>query len=333
MSIQSVPPLISIVIPAYNSGLTIERTIKSIFAQTYENIEIIIIDDCSNDNTLEIIKDYAKKHPSIKFHSFSENNGPNIARNKGIEISQGKFVAFCDSDDEWFPLKLEKQYKKFSTSIYQNLGLVYCGLIKNYEKGMISFKNNNYIGSIMDKLMVENFIGGASVVLIKREIFDNIGFFDESPLLRKGGAQDYEMWIRIAKKFDIDVVPEILVKYNICNNSISVQSQTNYPDLRIKSRLYIWRKNKEHFIKHRNSYVSVLISIGPDLIHLNRMRLLKKYIKNGVKFNSFDLRIYYHLFLLRFIPYFPNIIILWNLPTRVIRLIRYIPDYIKYLLK
>ncbi len=101
--------MVSVIMPTYNSGRFIAESIDSILNQTYDNIELLITDDCSTDNTLEIIRAYAQKDPRVKCFSLPSNMGAGHARNRSIEAARGQYIAFCDSDDIWLPDKLEKQ--------------------------------------------------------------------------------------------------------------------------------------------------------------------------------------------------------------------------------
>lgn len=101
--------LISIITPSYNSSAFIGETIESIQSQTYPNWELIITDDCSTDNSCELIESYAAKDPRIKLIRLAKNSGAGVARNTSIKAAKGRYIAFCDSDDRWFPEKLEKQ--------------------------------------------------------------------------------------------------------------------------------------------------------------------------------------------------------------------------------
>ena len=101
--------LVSIITPAYNASSTIEETYKSILSQTYDNWEWIVIDDFSTDNTFDIVSGLAKNNPKITLIRPKEKGGAAVARNAGIEIAKGRFVAFLDSDDLWMPKKIEKQ--------------------------------------------------------------------------------------------------------------------------------------------------------------------------------------------------------------------------------
>ena len=102
-------PLVSIITPSYNSANFIGETIESIQAQTYKNWELIITDDCSKDNTIEVINSYIANDSRIKLFKLEKNSGGGVARNNSIENANGRYIAFCDSDDRWYPEKLEKQ--------------------------------------------------------------------------------------------------------------------------------------------------------------------------------------------------------------------------------
>ncbi|MCH5242926.1 MAG: glycosyltransferase family 2 protein [Muribaculaceae bacterium] len=101
--------LVSIITPSYNSSQFIAETIQSIQAQSYKNWELIITDDCSTDNSCEIIESFIKKDSRIKLIKLDKNSGAGVARNTSIGASSGRYIAFCDSDDRWFPEKLQSQ--------------------------------------------------------------------------------------------------------------------------------------------------------------------------------------------------------------------------------
>ena len=101
--------LVSIIMPTYNCGKFIGRTIESVQAQTYSNWEIIIVDDCSTDGTKEVVEEYAKTDARIKYHALEKNSGAAVARTRAMQLAEGAYMAFLDSDDIWFPEKLEKQ--------------------------------------------------------------------------------------------------------------------------------------------------------------------------------------------------------------------------------
>ncbi|MGM7702931.1 glycosyltransferase family 2 protein [Pseudalkalibacillus sp. Hm43] len=104
-------PKVSVITPSYKSSKFIGDTISSVLNQTYKNWEMIIVDDCSPDNSVEVIEEYVQKDSRIKLHQLSENSGAAVARNTAIDMADGKYIAFLDSDDLWLPEKLEKQVR------------------------------------------------------------------------------------------------------------------------------------------------------------------------------------------------------------------------------
>lgn len=102
--------MVSVIMPTYNAGGFLSATIDGILNQTYQHLELLITDDASSDpSTLRILKEYSEKDPRVKVEYLSSNNGPGVARNRSIERAQGRYIAFCDSDDRWMPEKLERQ--------------------------------------------------------------------------------------------------------------------------------------------------------------------------------------------------------------------------------
>lgn len=196
--------IVSVVIPTHNRSELIENAVKSVLKQTYTNFEIIIVDDASADNTESIVKSINSE--KITYIKIKESRGGNYARNLGAKNSKGSFIAFLDDDDEWLPNKLETQMKIFAKN--PQIGLIYTG-------AEIIYKNNKYIrepkkeGNLSKTILMRNFIGTTSSVVVRKEIFNMAGGFDnEMPAL-----QDYDLWIRICQITNIGFVREPLIKY------------------------------------------------------------------------------------------------------------------------
>ena len=101
--------MVSIITPCHNAADTIAETIESVLAQTYQNWEMIVVDDCSTDNSLQIVEEYCEKDPRIKTIRLDRNGGPAKARNAATEAAKGRYIAFLDGDDMWLPEKLQRQ--------------------------------------------------------------------------------------------------------------------------------------------------------------------------------------------------------------------------------
>ena len=128
-------PLVSVIIPAYNASKTIIGCLDSVYEQTYRNLEVIVVDDGSKDDTLSILRQYAQEHNDLTFQIYSiPNSGPASARNYGIEHSKGEYIAFLDSDDQWNKTKIEKQIACFQK--YPKVDLLGCGYSIGRKEGL-----------------------------------------------------------------------------------------------------------------------------------------------------------------------------------------------------
>jgi glycosyltransferase involved in cell wall biosynthesis len=214
--IKSVLPLtqISVVIPAYNSEKTIRETIESVLNQSFTNFELIIINDGSQDSTLNVISKI--KDPRIKVFSYA-NAGGNVSRNRGLHHAVGEFVSFLDADDVWTPDKLESQLKALQANVTAKVAYSWTDYINANGKFALSGKRINLNGNIYESLLLSNFLENGSNPLICRKALITLGGFDESLT----AAQDWDMWLRLASKYDFICVPSVQILYRITANSVS----------------------------------------------------------------------------------------------------------------
>lgn len=200
-------PLFSVVIPAYNREKVLERTVNSALSQTYPNIEIIIVDDGSTDDTGKVAKLMAERDPRINFIS-QENGGACSARNTGLKKAKGKYILFLDSDDEIMDTFLEKaelEYRKDS-----ELGAVYCqtGIRKN--NGIDYARKDHLEGYIYADALKQGYITSTSFITMKTECVRNVWGWDEY----LSHSNDDDMCFRLAKKNKFKLIDEILGIYN-----------------------------------------------------------------------------------------------------------------------
>lgn len=207
--------LVSVIIPVYNRKNTIERSVSSVLAQTYENIEIILVDDGSTDGTLDILE----KLKEEKIQVYKQNHrGANAARNFGIKKAKGEFIAFQDSDDEWMPDKLECQITYMLEHHYE---VCYCPFFL-YQEGFREIipkgyeDKEKYEKNLINVLKVHNVVSTQTLVIHRNVIID-VGLFDEE----MPRYQDYEYAIRIIQKKKIGYVSKLLVNVYQSENSIS----------------------------------------------------------------------------------------------------------------
>ncbi len=211
-------PLVSVIIPTYNRRKVLARALNSIFAQTYDNYEIIIIDDCSDDGTREWLT--SLDDPRLHYIFLDKNTGPAHARNVGLERARGEFIAFLDSDDIWCPRKLEKQLKVFHE--HPDIHVVYTRCIRIGKDGSyFAWPVRVYSGNILDELLVENIVVPTSSVMVRRECFNVVGGFDEN----FPSCMDWDLWVRIAEHFKFFGMKDILVCYFETHDQITFQSQ------------------------------------------------------------------------------------------------------------
>ncbi|WP_162560150.1 glycosyltransferase family 2 protein [Methylotetracoccus oryzae] len=218
-------PLISVIIPAYNAERTLADTLDSILAQTYGNIEVLVVDDGSTDATAAIVLDYAQRDVRVCLLQ-QPNGGVAAARNQGLAAARGDYVAPVDADDLWHPTKLEKQMAVMLAG-GPELGLVYTLFRAIDEHGRIVWTPPGYAceGWVLARHTYVNFIGHASSLLLRKSVAVEAGGYE--PGLRAAGAQgceDYLLQLRIAGRYRFGCVRECLVGYRQRPDSMSSQA-------------------------------------------------------------------------------------------------------------
>lgn len=203
---------ISIVTPVFNSERFIDQCISSIKAQTFLDWEHILVDDCSTDNSPVIIKNYAEKDSRIKYFKLSEKGGPGIARNKGIELSKGRYIAFLDSDDLWNSDKLTLQ-------------------LAFMEKNGYPFTFTSYNRITEDGSKLNGIIKAETVVTYKRALLKNpigcltvmydVSYFGKQYMPSIVKRQDYALWLKLLKQSNAYGLDKVLATYRVRQNSVS----------------------------------------------------------------------------------------------------------------
>jgi glycosyltransferase involved in cell wall biosynthesis len=285
-------PKVSVIIPTHNRANFLRSAIESVLRQTFQDFEIIVVDDASQDRTPEVIKGFPDQR--IRYVGHDSHKGQGASRNAGIKNAVAEYVAFLDDDDEWLPEKLEKQVFLLERSPAKT-GMVYTGFCKvdASTHGVISRVIPRKRGSILGDLCLGNCIGTCSTVLMRRECFAKTGVFDE--MLASGA--DYDMWLRVAKEFDIEFVAEPLVLYTIHSNRIS----TNYEALirGIEGQL---AKYAPFFALNSKSYSLRYLSLGVFYCYRGNLTKGRAAFYKGIKLNPFEVRHYFNLFLSLFGP-------------------------------
>jgi len=264
--------MISVVIPTHNRCELLESAINSVLNQTYNNFELIIIDDASKDSTEKYIK--CLNFDNLIYIKNNYSVGGSEARNIGIRRSKGRFIAFLDDDDEWLPNKLKKQIELFKND--SELGLVYTGVRLNFLDLGISYDSIPKVkGFIYNKILIKNWIGITPAVMVKRDALDYSGLFDANIPAR----QDYDLWIRISKKWKIDYISEpLVISYNRNNlNRISSDVNNYVKAIEIINKKYKEDINKlsvkEKSIRKAQQY----FFLGSQTVKINNNKLAREY--------------------------------------------------------
>ncbi|MBY3066178.1 glycosyltransferase family 2 protein [Rhizobium laguerreae] len=207
-------PLVSVVIPAFNAFRYIERTLRSAGRQTYRNLEIIVINDGSTDDTAKVVEQVALEDSRIRLLS-TPNRGVAAARNTGIQEAAGWFVAFLDADGLWHQTKIEKQVNALKCLSPQWAAVyVLHYIINSHDEILRSCRPDVARGYIFARHLTFKYVGNGSALLVRRDVALEIGGFDSSYAAAGiGGCEDLDFELRLAARYHIEVVPERLVGY------------------------------------------------------------------------------------------------------------------------
>lgn len=216
-------PEFSIIIPTYNRSHLAGESIKSVINQTFNNIEIIVVDDCSTDGTEQVIEEIIKKDIRVRYVRTEKNLGGAGARNRGVSASHGKYIAFLDDDDEAFPGWIEKSLEKIKT-LPESWGLLCCRWSQKSEMTNVIYESVIFMkdGYIYDELLRGHGPpSGTPGAIVKRAAYDDVGGFDESLF----GFHDYDFFFSLSRNWTFHYLQIPLIHFN--NHSGSRVSDTN----------------------------------------------------------------------------------------------------------
>jgi glycosyltransferase involved in cell wall biosynthesis len=215
-------PLVTVVIPAFNASETLQQTLLSVAAQTYGNLEIIVVDDGSVDDTAVIARSFGQSDPRV--HVIQKpNGGVASARNAGTKASTAEFVAFIDADDLWHPTKIAKQMALL-TADGGDMALVYTPFRRIDVSGKVlgSSRNHRVDGWVVNRHFYVNFVGNGSSILVRKHVLEEIGGYSSTLLEANAqGCEDLLLQLRIALHYRFGTVPEYLVGYRLSPNNMS----------------------------------------------------------------------------------------------------------------
>jgi glycosyltransferase involved in cell wall biosynthesis len=259
-------PLVSIITITRNRGYLIHRAIKSILAQTYTNIEYIIVDGASTDNTKEVVSSFQDKRIN---YIYLDNYGPTLQTKIGFENSNGKYVTFLDDDDEYLSTKIEKQVSLIE-SLSIEYGFVYCWM-SYFDFNTLDFlyiHKTQLRGHVAVQTIEKPVVSGTPTFLFRRDVYNEFGgsWKDNIGL----SMSDWEFAARVCQKYLVDYVPESLVKVYINHGSIRLSDGKSYSDVIRKTILF-----HNHFLKE----FKTIFDKYPKMKRLHLKRLVIHHIK------------------------------------------------------
>ena len=275
-------PKVSVIIPTFNRSKTVMRAVKSVLNQSYQNIEIIVIDDGSTDDTATIL---GLLNDKVQVH-YQKNLGAGAARNAGIKYAQGEFIAFLDSDDEWYSDKLEIQMKRFSKE--PDIDLISTGTIFVDQSGKIHrIQSVERSGYLFEKLLYTNEISTSSVVVKRKCLINNNLFFRTDLPCR----EDWDLWIRLSARCQFEIMPDILVRNHIQKNSrgsaspefLGQQYRVIINDLMMDQYIGSYVKNNINHIEANVLFVVAYLHYVSGNTNKARSYLLKALLKSPTK--------------------------------------------------
>ena len=261
--------LVSVVIPTYNREHLIKNTIDSVLKQTYQNFEIIVVDDGSTDNTKEIVKSI--KDNRIKY-VYQENAGAQAARNKGLLLAKGEYISFLDCADEWLPEFIEKT---INALIKDNAKCAYCLTgVDGPNNNIIAAREDTLSGNIYADALKQGYVTSPLSLMIKTECFKTIGKWDEN----LKSCQDDDICFRLAKYFRFVLIPEVL---NYVNGKDGTGISSNVSRVALGWEI-LWDKYKDEVIKECGNNVLARHYYETAQLYAN-IPLLKECFRTSIK--------------------------------------------------
>lgn len=267
---------ISVIIPTYNRKVKLPACVESVLSQTYENIEVLVVDDASTDGTEELFHEIQDRR--LKYLRYEENHGACYARNYGAERSDGELIAFQDSDDIWHPDKLEKQVAFMEK---EQVDMCFCGMNR------VAANGNHFhfpVHTFHKEHAVEEFLAenraSTQTMLMKRKVWETLRFDDQ---IRR--YQDWDFGIRAANAYDLGYLEEALVESEVGEDSISARV-ASYQHL-----MHLYRKHLALYEQYPKSMAVMNRRMGKR-VHPTDPALAAKHFKKSLKLskNPYDLK-------------------------------------------
>ena len=275
-------PVVSVIIPTYNRKQTISRAIESILNQTYQDFEIIIVDDGSTDGTDVAIHSFTD--PRIRYTHHEHNRGAATARNEGITLARGKYIAFQDSDDESLPDRLERQVEVLNCN--SEIGIVYGDMIRVFQDGherLIKTPNVglNHAETYNALISFKAESVGIGTCVVRRSCFEQIGYFDAN--LHR--FEELDFFIRASKLYHLYKIDAPVIKYYEVN-----RDENKILNLALSARKYLLKKYYKEISKNRTCLAIHYFGIGNDLCYLGNIQEGRQYIWRSIQLSPLKIK-------------------------------------------
>lgn len=279
-------PKVSVIILTRNRAHLVQRAIESALAQTFQDFEIIVVDDASEDDTAAVVMGISD--PRVHYRKNQSNLGEARSRNAGIACARGEYIAFLDDDDTWLPEKLAAQVSLLDT-LPAKVGAVYTSYIRvDVATGATGATvRAEKRGNLSSELCEQNWVG-LSTILVRRECFDKVGGFDEE----LGFGTDYDMWIRIGRDYEFEAISRPLVRYAVHSTQMSGNTRTI-----LRGKEHQLHKYRDYFAVNRRSYGRYLLSLGVLYCYNGEAGRGRAILLRALRAYPFEPRIYANLLL------------------------------------
>lgn len=274
--------------PCFNHARFLKDSVNGILHQTEADLELIIVDDYSSDNSWEVIRSLADGDPRIRSIRHERNQGASRSRNDALRVAKGEFIGFCDADDIWEPNKLRIQVNLLQN--HPKYDLVYCDTAIIDENGLPTNQRFSALfpppepasGRLFGELVVRNFINIQSV-LMRRECMQRVGQFDE----RIKWVEDWSYWIRVSRDHQLFYSQEPLASYRVHSKSTSVVQKRGYRFNRYK----VFKKTLREYVDlSQSAKADILYRMGVDLYVLGKMRAGRLLFRQAIQAAIGDVR-------------------------------------------
>lgn len=287
-------PLVTAVIRTYNRAALVGRAIESVLSQTFKDFELIILDDYSQDNTSEVVRDYMSKDDRISYIRHKKNMGTGKGFNTANSAATGKYVSYLDDDDTWRAEKLEKQVEKFE-SCSERVGLLTGGI--QYWNSDTGNKLRIWIPDMKGNIYWEalgtsgDIFGPPSVVMIRKSVLEDVGLFRED--MPRGCCQQY--FRRVAKKYEIDYITDIVLDYYLHWNAItSIVTKKDIWKYIVSHQIKI-ESIKEDLEKIPGVYAQELIKLGHHHCLYEQWEEGQLSFRKAVQVNGYSIALFAHI--------------------------------------